>query len=95
MVESSSMRKVEGDHICTGLLVASGLVSIWLGGTYRDQANHECQPVIPSGQTEWVCSDYNAIGDGNTRDVLNDVGFMAFGAAGMLVLVNSLKKSKP
>lgn len=92
------MRRVEGGHIATGLLVAAGLVGIWQGGAYRGQANQECDPittVAPSGQEEWICSDYNAVEDGGVGDFLNDVGFMAFGGAGMLVLIGSLRNPNP
>jgi len=97
MVESSPMRRVGGEYVISGLLTAAGIVSIWQGGTYRDQANKECNPitiVTPSGQEGWVCSDYNAVEDGGVGDFLNDAGFMALGGAGVLALVASFKKSK-
>jgi hypothetical protein len=85
--------KLERYALPAALAVSAGAAFL-TGAFYREHANQECSPIVlttPSGQTEKICSSWNAVvlyDDAQTFDIL---GGLAVSAAAMIAIRRRLR----
>ena len=81
------------NHIAAGVLAISAGLGMLIGQECQAEAKRECKPVVivtPSGQTEKICSRYNAVVDYDQGTTFSVAGGLALGAALVLVVKKPL-----